>query len=540
MASQSPPADPHCVAGYSLPASLAPSHSLVALGQQRQQQQRRPQQQEVHHQKQILLQEGRSSTHMPFSTLDQVHREYNRAKRQRTSNSSSSRPVACRNANLPPKTTGRCRAILGIGEPCGYEFEWSPPESELCPLHHHYMPNYFLTKLPAEIRRLIYSYLLPDQLVPSEIYPDTPLRRDKYRISISILLTCRQVYEEVVEMLYSTVPFEVHITPIAMIIAGCAVLCGEVPNINVKANASVSYDIQLMMLEQQNKRRFMIETLDRNYKSRAATQTGIPDSSLRRIRSFEVKIAPLALLAPIERKVVDTYSSCRELYAYAACNALRRFVDLLVGVRPPVKQLGVLIQLNGLGEIPDKAMQMSMLLLDVFAQQVRGVGDPVVRSVSMSAGKEWTELLSMPGEALNEKARREFEEYVGKWRRQLKSEGPAPCQERFKRMYERLEDVLLLIRTQVRDAGNYNRLLHQSRVVREAGDMVGFEKVWKRAEALWMKYAEEKMQVVRNAAGWIEEVEQLVSLSKNEDVDQWGDVVVPVYREMTNEDLIEA
>lgn len=79
----------------------------------------------------------------------------------------------------------------------------------------------FLT-LPLDIRRMVYEYLIPDETVPSKRpfkYPRSrqtntfwqPLRHDKAPLSIAILLTDRQIYEEIIEMWYAAADFHLGI-----------------------------------------------------------------------------------------------------------------------------------------------------------------------------------------------------------------------------------------------------------------------------------------------------------------------------------------
>ncbi|KAF2192416.1 hypothetical protein K469DRAFT_311294 [Zopfia rhizophila CBS 207.26] len=154
---------------------------------------------------------------------------------------------------------GWCQFMQRDGERCGRLFRWTPPYFELCSEHqgHPDTPCYFLN-LPLELRLEIFRYLLPSVAIGSSSSPlhqDTtpppvaappppflnatsgifvpfpppplaplprarnrnhpPKTEDPGRIFpvplLNLLLINRQIYEEVKDFLFSTIPFTIDI-----------------------------------------------------------------------------------------------------------------------------------------------------------------------------------------------------------------------------------------------------------------------------------------------------------------------------------------
>lgn len=136
---------------------------------------------------------------------------------------------------------GWCKYRTPDGQRCSKLFRWTPPYLELCPEHEGLsdLPCYFL-QLPLELRHEIYRYLLPTQPIGSStasihngedgfidctrsvvdlatvpIRSHSPYRPPRRGLAksvfptppLDIFLICRQVYQEVKDLLFGVVPF---------------------------------------------------------------------------------------------------------------------------------------------------------------------------------------------------------------------------------------------------------------------------------------------------------------------------------------------
>ncbi|KAL1625635.1 hypothetical protein SLS56_007219 [Neofusicoccum ribis] len=82
-----------------------------------------------------------------------------------------------------------------------------------------------LGRVPRELRLQIYEQLFPDRPIPA--HPTNQpgsLRHDGSRTSVAILLVNRATYSEALPVLYSRVPFHVHVSR-----AGVRMCCGRMP-----------------------------------------------------------------------------------------------------------------------------------------------------------------------------------------------------------------------------------------------------------------------------------------------------------------------
>jgi hypothetical protein len=100
---------------------------------------------------------------------------------------------------------GHCKHNDGFSR-CNKLIKYSPPFAELCDDHRDWdgLPCYLLA-LPTELRMHIFSYLLPDK--PINAWLDSPLRKDKTRITWELLLVNRQINSEAMDILYGSQPF---------------------------------------------------------------------------------------------------------------------------------------------------------------------------------------------------------------------------------------------------------------------------------------------------------------------------------------------
>jgi hypothetical protein len=179
----------------------------------------------------------------------------------------------------------RCSALLECGYQCGEMFEWKLHGFRLCPIHLSQAPSPFLN-LPAEIRVQIYGYLLPNKTVPAACNPWErnlfKLRHHNESVAIQLLLVSKKIYHEVAPQLYHQATFEICTTntisddkPTYMQkrfgeiqICRASPLRGNCSDINSlpphfsDRQRLQDYQMQLMLLEQQNKRRLFAPLLN--------------------------------------------------------------------------------------------------------------------------------------------------------------------------------------------------------------------------------------------------------------------------------------
>lgn len=105
----------------------------------------------------------------------------------------------------------RCDAILECGHPCNEMIPWKPHAYRLCEVHWSQGECYFLN-LPVEIRLMIYEYLIPDKIVPSQWFRWGSFRHDRASISTAIFRVCKSVHEEFADLFYGQTTFEIQVT----------------------------------------------------------------------------------------------------------------------------------------------------------------------------------------------------------------------------------------------------------------------------------------------------------------------------------------
>lgn len=112
---------------------------------------------------------------------------------------------SCKKHKTTKLLAGRCRYIDASAR-CNKLINYHVPFAELCYDHRDWdgLPCHLL-KLPTELRMHIFSFLLPDK--PINAWLDAPLRHDRERCTLSVLLVNRQINDEAMEVLYGSQPF---------------------------------------------------------------------------------------------------------------------------------------------------------------------------------------------------------------------------------------------------------------------------------------------------------------------------------------------
>lgn len=156
---------------------------------------------------------------------------------------------------------------------------------QLCPDHLDVPKTCYFFKIPMEMRLRIYRLLLPDVLIPARRY-GTSLRVNGEHTRMEILRVNRQIHDEATSLLYGTGSFNIEVS------ANGLNMCNKfdqgrpavnqcniwqsyhqgapVPNMNFSGppnngnHALQDYQMQLMLLEQQNKQRLMFARQTQN------------------------------------------------------------------------------------------------------------------------------------------------------------------------------------------------------------------------------------------------------------------------------------
>ncbi|EPE32463.1 hypothetical protein GLAREA_07596 [Glarea lozoyensis ATCC 20868] len=192
-----------------------------------------------------------------------------------------------------------CNAPMPCGFPCGALVEKRPHAYQLCYRHWSYGPCYFL-QLPLELRCRIYDLLFPNSLVSAR-FQNLPGASE--RTFPSILRANRQIHSEAAYTLYGRRTFVIEISRFTFTMCNSSSRHGSQPNPlynptahvmgfhNVGSHALQDYQLQLMLLERQNKVRLMMAR-----QQLGASSTNPPPISST---SFENRMVNSTLQSPI-------------------------------------------------------------------------------------------------------------------------------------------------------------------------------------------------------------------------------------------------
>jgi hypothetical protein len=158
-----------------------------------------------------------------------------------------------------------CKAPMACGFPCGALFERRPHNNQFCYRHWNHRPCYFL-RLPLELRSRIYEFLFPGSFVPAQLGSAI-----LERMSTTILRVNRQIHDEAAYVLYAKRTFAIIISKNEFFMCNRVGQQGQCPSCQRSKLMAIGnghartyrlplqdYQMQLMLLEQQNKRRLMM------------------------------------------------------------------------------------------------------------------------------------------------------------------------------------------------------------------------------------------------------------------------------------------
>jgi hypothetical protein len=457
------------------------------------------------------------------------------------------------------KVLGWCRAPLPCGFECGRLFEWKPHGFQLCPVHCEYpMACYFL-KIPTEMRLRVYRFLLPDRPIPALYGNSRNLTTDGDRVYTAILRVNHQIHDEAVGLLYSTSAFTIELSGNRLVMCNSAntfIRYGFSERANHQYGFSnprnsqlQDYQMQLMLLEQQNKKRLMLARQEQDntngesnsthppairgiqlptrspipYKCRPIEPIWHPSLSERcfnMIRSFVIEILfpsprgrSIANYLPHALQNVDAANNeILELKLYDYCDCLHRLIGRLQLIQRPIAHLGIIIKFGNTYVELNEAFSATQVLLQPF-RRLRNVAKLEVLSITMKDFQDReTELLIPDG--VSHAADRTFADYVKCWSSDLFSSEPSLECPRVFEAYWQLEKLLSSIKEHCHSTNpkfnQFTDLLHAARIAREAEDLTRFREIWDQAVNIWFDYLNSQEGFQSNVARSIDAIYDII------------------------------
>lgn len=173
----------------------------------------------------------------------------------------------CKKHREQPRLATPCREVLPCGFECGAVFQYKPHDFRLCYRHQSHQSCYFL-ELPTEVRMNIYDFLIPGSFVPARFVRHGPSLNDPrdskvfQGVSMAILRVNSMIHDEVARQLYGRKTFEIQISRNVLTMCnGARLQAIRMPGLSSSTTANHAlqdYQMQLMLLERQNKKRLMM------------------------------------------------------------------------------------------------------------------------------------------------------------------------------------------------------------------------------------------------------------------------------------------
>jgi len=362
---------------------------------------------------------------------------------------------------------------------------------------------------------------------------------ESHRSYTAILRVNQQIHDEGIDLLYRKTAFGVGVSDVGIVMLNTN---HWTPNIPAPHNLShctstgspalEDYQMQLMLLEQQNKRRLLLARQmqantglqgvnppptrsTRRFEASTFTpqdsfasehgpiwKPSLSDSYFNLIRSFKVEIElqiPSSQQAgshqrqqmmTVPGQVFTNLNEHLEKNMYEVCDRIHQVVGRLELAKSSILNLEITVTINAFHE-RGEALAALQLLLRPF-KRLRNVVHPKVIGVhwrpSSSPIDAWAELLTpiIGG--------REDDTSIGgflrRWQAELSSSGPVPAAPKAVRAYWVLHAMLLDISLH-KCRGHPNTIFEsyfdRGRIAREAGDIVGLQEVWDNVMEDWTK-----------------------------------------------------
>ena len=447
------------------------------------------------------------------------------------------------------RISGRCQAQLPCGFECGRLFEWKPHGFPLCPRHREYLTTCHFLNTSKEMRLRVYQLLLPDRRIPVRYANSNGLTTGGGGVYTAILCVNRQIHDEATDFLYSSRVFTVELSGNGLSMCNSVhtfARCRFPFNGN---HALQDYQVQLMLLEQQSKKRLLMARQEQDSTSRYPNSTHSPATRdiqrparspipythgpfetlwhpplcsryFNMIQSFLIEFVfpPPVGSNPVINRVPGTSNTDvamqknLELWLYDYCDHLHKLIGRLQLIQRPLARLEIIIHFGGNYKTREEAFGAAQFLLRPF-RRLYCVARPRVLSITVDDFQgRGTELLTTDWTSCE--ADMIFADYLKCWSRDLSGSEPSfKCPEVFV-AYWKLEKLLFSIREHCFYAepkfDQFTDWLHAARIAREANDLVGFKEIWDHVVNTWCDYLNNQKEFQSNVARSIDTIYDIV------------------------------
>ncbi len=429
-----------------------------------------------------------------------------------------------------------CRAKQPCGLPCGRRCLFQAHGFQQCCLHLNTQGDCYFLKMPIELRLRIYGYLLPHKPVQAKPPFLNAEKAGSISTCMSILRVNRQIHEEATGLLYGSGSFTIHLSTEG--ITMCNSLTPQASpfppqrhNVATEGNLALQdYQTQLMLLEQQNKRRLLMA---RNWQplqpgpSQTSEVSQVETGSLmasidgprwdpRRlslknfsmIRSFIIEIdfvQPTNINGyPLPPHFMGSVQLESMLCDY--CDQLHKLVGRLR--LSSLNCLQVIIRFGSTQRIKEDALAAAQFLLQPL-RRLRNIPHPEIKYVSI--GPEHCEVFvhGMGVDGLND--------YVLSWSQDLRSLDPPKASPVFD-AYWQLERIVEGMKLQYKGDPRLEHLgeiIHAARIARESENVSSFRQLWGRVFNLWMDFLQRQREFESNMAVAVDGINGLLLGGEN-------------------------
>ena len=424
------------------------------------------------------------------------------------------------------KVASWCQAQLSCGFECGRHFEWKPHGFQLCPAHRKDERTCYFLRIPREIRFRVYRYLLPDRQVPARFWSSSQrLRADGKRVCTAILRVNKLIHDEAADVLYSRTVFEIELSELGLSICNLSsqfVQSGLSLHGNYvhTSNALQDYQMQLMLLEQQNKQRLLMARQGLAYSNGESSSTVAPmtlfiprrtwsptpydcglidslwhptlsDTYFDMIRSFLIQF----IFPPIRGSIpVADIHKTLESRLYDYCDQLHKLIGRLQLPQRTIAHLEIIIRFGDAYTKREEASSAAKLLLRPL-RRISNIARPKVLSITMK-DSQYGEIDLLVPDWVSSAADRTFAENLKCWSEDLSSSQPSfQCPHVFE-AYWRLEKLLSSIKRRCYSLEPrfhmFTDLHHAARIAREADDLTRFKEIWDQVLEIWFDYLDQR------------------------------------------------
>ena len=466
-----------------------------------------------------------------------------------TDTSASGVMPTCRIHRDQLKVSGWCRAPLPCGFQCGRVFEWKPHGFQLCPGHRNDLTTCYFLKMPKEMRLRVYQFLLPDRPIPAQYGNSRNLTTDGEGVYTAILRVNKLIHDEAADLLYSTRAFTIEVSENGLTMCNSASTFVRYRFQYHGNHALQDYQMQLMLLEQQNKKRLFMARQEQDNIFRGSSSTHTPairgiqqpnrfhipyaygpietlwrppisDRCFNMIRSFLIEFVFPSIRGPYFANSHAHGSSnadaaireALESRLYDYCDHLHRLIERLQLIQRPIARLDIIIKFGGTYIEREDAFSAAQFLLRPF-RRLYNVAKPNVLSITTQDFQGWETELLIP-DWIPCIADRTFADYLKCWSRDLSSSQPScECPQVFE-AYWKLKELLSSVKEHCYHAepifSQFEDLLQAARVAREAEDLTHFKQIWDQVVNIWLDYLNDRKSFQSNVARSIDAIYDIV------------------------------